>query len=284
MQGGFAMESAAAREHSSVFFRAFAVLGQDARLPAAAAVLAAAGHRQLPAQQLAAAGFVLLAPPLPALGPYAAALAAASPGTVLLAGGVGRQARAQAAAASLPVLDYMQDEALALANAIPTAEGAIGILLSATPETLWRARVLVLGYGRCAAALALRLAGLGACVTVAARSAAALGQAALANLHTAPLTGPDGTAALPALAAAADIVVNTVPAPLITRQVLAALRPGAFVLDLASAPGGVDQAAAAALGVAVRSAPGLPGAAAPAFAGRAIGQACLRLLAQLPAG
>ena len=156
-----------------------------------------------------------------------ALLRRAKPGALLLGG----KAPAAAAALGLEWVDCFAREELAVCNAVPTAEGCIGILLARRTRTLWDAPVLVTGYGRVGQAVADRLTALGARVTVGARSPA---QRALARSR--------GGAALPleGLAAAApgfDTAVNTIPAPVLTGPVLAALRPGSLIVDLASAPG-----------------------------------------------
>lgn len=46
-----------------------------------------------------------------------------------------------------------------------------------------------------------------------------------------------------------DLIVNTIPAQVLDRRRLQWVNPGAFLLDLASAPGGVDRAAAKELGL-----------------------------------
>lgn len=71
----------------------------------------------------------------------------------------------------IELVDYYQ-EPLALRNAVPTAEGCIGLLLRHRTRTLAGSPVLVLGFGRVGQALAVRLAALGARVTLAARSSA----------------------------------------------------------------------------------------------------------------
>ena len=77
--------------------------------------------------------------------------------------------REKAAERKIRLVDYFADDALAALNAIPTCEGAIGILLSRRERVLWNSRVLVVGFGRIGKLLAQRLAGFGALVTVAAR-------------------------------------------------------------------------------------------------------------------
>ena len=77
------------------------------------------------------------------------------------------------------------------------------------------------------------------------------------------MTTPTNTARLEQTAPAFDTVVNTIPAPVLTEAVLAALRPGSLVVDLASRPGGTDFAAARRLGHRAIHALSLPTACAP---------------------
>ena len=235
--------------------RTIAVVGEDRRQAAAARALAAAGRRVGGPEAVPGADYVLFPVPLAMdEARLTALLRRAKPGALLLGG----KAPAAAAALRLEWVDCFAREELAVCNAVPTAEGCIGILLARRTRTLWDAPVLVTGYGRVGQAVADRLTALGARVTVGARSPA---QRALARSR--------GGAALPLeeLAAAApgfDTAVNTIPAPVLTGPVLAALRPGSLIVDLASAPGGTDFAAAKALGVRAVLAGGLPGRCAPA--------------------
>ena len=128
------------------------------------------------------------------------------------------------------------------------------------------------GFGRVGQALAVRLAALGAVVTLAARSPAQRALAQSLGLKAAPLEQ------LPALAPGFDTVVNTVPAPVLTRTVLAQLPPAALIVDLASRPGGTDFAAAAQLGHTALHALSLPAACAPDSAGEAAAQTVLEIL------
>ena len=78
-----------------------------------------------------------------------------------------------------------------------------------------------------------------------------------------------------------DLIVNTIPAQVLDRRRLGWVSPGAFLLDLASAPGGVDQAAAKERGLRVLQAPGLPGRTAPVTAAAAIRDAVYHILWEL---
>ncbi len=91
------------------------------------------------------------------------------PGQLVLAGKADPGLHALARERGVLLLDYFAREELAVANAVPTAEGAIQIAMEQLPVTLHGTSVLVVGFGRIGQATALRLAALGAQVTVAAR-------------------------------------------------------------------------------------------------------------------
>ncbi len=164
----------------------------------------------------------------------------------------------------LTVHDYFTREELAVANAVPTAEGAVQIALEEMGVTLHRARALVLGYGRVGRLTAHRLAALGARVSVAARRYDALAWAEAYGHDTLRLDQLSG------YLCGFDLVVNTVPVRVLTGELLAQLRSGCLVIDLASTPGGVDLQRAAELGTRCVWALSLPGKVAPVSAGLAI--------------
>ena len=91
------------------------------------------------------------------------------PGQMVCGGRVDPVTEALAGQRGITVLDYFAREELAVANAVPTAEGAVQIALEQMPITLHGSRVLVIGFGRVGRAVAQRMAALGARVTVAAR-------------------------------------------------------------------------------------------------------------------
>ena len=66
-------------------------------------------------------------------------------------------------------LDILNREELSVLNAVPTAEGAVHILLQELPMTLMGSRILIVGYGRVGKVLAKTLQGFGAEVWAAAR-------------------------------------------------------------------------------------------------------------------
>ena len=139
----------------------FAVVGSDARQAAAGRALARAGYTVGGVQQLPQADCILLPLPLEQSGlPLTQLLGMAKPGALALAGKVTDSARTIARAAGVELVDYFARPELTVYNAIPTAEGCIGILLERRSRTLWGAAVLVLGFGPVGRALAVRLAAL----------------------------------------------------------------------------------------------------------------------------
>ena len=250
-----------------------AVVGSDARQAAAGRALARAGYAVAGAEQVARADVILLPLPLDeSRTPLAQLLRAAKPGAFALGGRLSAQAVEIARQAGVELADYFARPELAVYNAIPTAEGCIGILLQQRTRTLWGAEVLVLGFGPVGQALAVRLSALGAGVTVCARRPEQRALAESLGLRAAPLT------ALAGLAPAFDTVVNTIPAPVLGDGVLARLRSGSLIVDLASKPGGTDFAAAARRGHRAIHALSLPAACAPETAGEAVARTVQTML------
>ena len=101
--------------------------------------------------------------------PLASLLDALSPPQILCGGRVDPVSAAMADARGLILRDYFAREELAVANAVPTAEGAVQLAMEQMPVTIHGARVLITGFGRVGQAAARRFAALGARVSVAAR-------------------------------------------------------------------------------------------------------------------
>ena len=154
-----------------------------------------------------------------------------------------------------PSARYARREEYQIAIARLTAEGAIALL---RPETgLSGAHILLLGYGRIARLLARELQKAGALVTAAARSGEQRAWAEAESIEALPLDTLSG--ALDRF----DVIIGTIPAPVLTEPLLALVRKDALLLELASAPGGIDAAAAHERGLRYIRAPGLPAKYAP---------------------
>ena len=140
------------------------------------------------------------------------------------------------------------------------------------PDTLWESRCLVLGFGRVGKQLSLRLQRLGARVTVAVRKdadRALLEALGLAHDTVAKYRSPLGQY---------RAIFNTVPAPVFTPAQYDTIDPTCVLIDLASAPGGIDASQCLRRSLQFTHARGLPGKTAPATAGRLIAQTVARTL------
>ena len=177
--------------------------------------------------------------------------------SVALGGNVSREQVLAAKKESAELLDYFDREEVQVKNALLTAEGAIGEALAATDTSLHGAKALVLGYGRIGGILSNRLRGMGAEVSVAARCA---GQRSRAEIFGCQ---PLSMGEMEKLLGQFDLIFNTVPAQLLGEKQLKKVRRDCLVMELASRPGGIDEAAARELGVRYLVARGLPGKAAP---------------------
>jgi len=160
---------------------------------------------------------------------------------------------------------------LALLNSVPTAEGAVQLAMEELPVTLRGARALVTGYGRVARALCSLLIAMGAEVTVAARRCSDRAAASVAGCSAVEL-------AAVADAGDFDVIFNTVPALVFDAALLKKLERSTLLIDLASRPGGVDFAAAAALQMKTVWALSLPGRVAPKSAADILRQTVLNML------
>lgn len=196
--------------------------------------------------------------------PLDVVFSALTPGTLVLGGRCDEAVRSAAEAQGVRLIDYFEREEMMIRNAVPTAEGALMLAMEQTPHTIRGCRCLVLGYGRVAQAVAALFAAVGAKVTVAARRYADFARIESAGYRYTDIRTLD--TALQDF----ELVINTVPAPVLPEARLHALRDGCLVIDLASRPGGVDFEAAKALGVRVIWALSLPGRVAPHTAGAII--------------
>lgn len=130
--------------------------------------------------------------------------------------------------------DLMKDESVVIANAVATAEGAILEAIKLSAITLHKSQCLIYGYGRCAKILADKLKGLSAQVTITARSKEALSMAAAYGFQTIPL------ADINKYLAEFPFIFNTVPSLIMDAASLSYVQKDVTIIDIASAPGGIN--------------------------------------------
>lgn len=169
------------------------------------------------------------------------------------------------------IYDYMENEALSLKNAIPSAEGAVQIALEEHPRTLNCSDILITGMGRIGTSLTEILKGFGANITVAVRNAKGAANARIHGVKSVCTKNIQG---------GYDIVFNTVPDMIFDREMLCRFDKKTLFIDLASKPGGIDFAAAIELGMKVIWALGLPGKTAPITSGEIIAETITEILGE----
>lgn len=170
------------------------------------------------------------------------------------------------------VYDYMKDPAVAIRNAVATAEGAIANALTLSPITLQNANVLIIGFGRCGEILSLKCRQLGAFVTVCETAPVAK---AHALAHGFPVqTAPDSVGDF-------DLIFNTAPYLTLTGEVLKNAREELLILDIASAPGGTDFSYCEKKGIRAQLCPSLPAIYAPKTSGQILAEAIHRRIVKL---
>lgn len=170
--------------------------------------------------------------------------------------------------------DCLECEELQIKNAVPTAEGALGIAIREMPITVADSNALVCGYGRIGKILSALLKNAGANVTVSARRGDDLAFAVASGKRAVRYGGEEFVEA----AESADVIFNTVPAEIIGKKLIGRLDKCCLIVDLASGNGGVDFDAAEKHGIKTFHALALPGKVAPVTAGNAICDCILDIL------
>lgn len=173
---------------------------------------------------------------------------------------------------SLELIDYYEREDVQIANAVPTAEGAIMRMMEETEFTVQGSRCLVIGYGRIGKALAQRLQALGAMVTVAARRASDLAWIKACGFRAFLL------ADLSEKLGEFDVIFNTAPALVMDANRLAMVRDDVLLVELASLPGGFDLNVVKEKNLQIIVERGLPGKVAPTSAAQAIRDGIIEIL------
>lgn len=180
-------------------------------------------------------------------------------GQMIFGSVIGRERTQMLLQKGVKVHDMMASEEVAMRNAVATAEGAIAEAIGLTDGNLHEMSALVIGYGRCGSVLAQKLKGLCGEVCVTARRKEVRTQAESMGFRAILLEewiGDDF-----------DIIFNTVPAPVLGKKEIGTLKSDCVIIDLASAPGGVDYEACADAGIKAKLCSALPGKYAPKTSG-----------------
>lgn len=176
----------------------------------------------------------------------------------------------------IPFYDFMEVESVTIANAIATAEGALIEAMLASPIVLHKSKCLILGFGRCAKILADKLKGIGADVTIAARSKEALTFADAYSYHTISISN------LTKCISEFSFIFNSIPSMVLDAAELSYVSKEATIIDIASAPGGINYDYCDQMHLQAKLCLGLPGKYAPQTSAQILNEALLDWLSCLP--
>jgi len=182
------------------------------------------------------------------------------PGHIILGWG-DANLKGHAEALGITLHEYEWDVDLMLLRGPAIVEGVLKLIIENTEITIHKANICLVGQGTIGSLLTNTLIGLRAHVHVAARSPVqrAAAYAAGATPHTLD--------ALHEVLPDMDIVIGSVPKPLLDRSLLVRLPAHALLVDVAAPPGTIDREAAVKLGLKTIWARGM-GSRAPVTVGR----------------
>jgi dipicolinate synthase subunit A len=169
--------------------------------------------------------------------------------------------KAHCEALGIALHEYEWDQDLMLLRGPAIVEGMLKVLIENTDITIHKSRVCLVGQGTIGSLVTRTLIGLGAHVHVAARNPVQRATAYAAGAE------PHELSELAEVLPTTDIVIASVPARVLGRDLLERLPKHALLVDLAAPPGGIDRDAVQALGLKFVWARGM-GARAPITVGR----------------
>ncbi len=176
---------------------------------------------------------------------------------VLYAGSISENMKSKLKKNKVKFFDLLDQENVAILNAIPTAEGAIATAINMTDFTIHGSNCLVLGYGKIGKILSKMLCGFGANVFCEARKKEDIAFIDAMGYNSVSLDKLDE------YLSNMDIIFNTVPSMILDSCRLQSLNKKCAIIDLASSPGGVDFSKAKELKINTTWALALPTKVAP---------------------
>ncbi len=150
-------------------------------------------------------------------------------------------------------VDFLEVDEVVTTNARITAEAVIAELLTLSPYSIQKQKVIVTGFGACARPIAENISALGADVIIVARNESARQMAKKLGFEVSSFKEWDK------IVGNVTAIINTVPALVVTKAIIEKMSKEAVILDIASKPGGTDFESAKEFGVISKLALGLPG-------------------------
>lgn len=155
-------------------------------------------------------------------------------GAHILLGAAHPDLRRCASELGIVIHEYEHDQELMLLRAPAIVEAALQVIIENTDITIHRSRICVAGQGNIGSLLGRTLVALGAYVTVAARNPVQRAYARTLGADSISINE------LKKQADSFDIIVSTIPAPVINSDVIDSLTDGTLLVDLAAPPGSID--------------------------------------------
>lgn len=168
-------------------------------------------------------------------------------------------------------IDILKDENLVILNAISTVEGTINIAIKETQKNLYKSNILVIGYGRIGKILVDRLNAFKANVYCSARGKDITW---IDTFGGKSIKYEDLNEQLNKF----DIIINTVPVLILDKERLKLLDKDVLLIDIASAPGGIDFNVAQDLKIKTIWELGIPGKIAPLSSAKYIKETIYNIL------
>lgn len=194
-----------------------------------------------------------------------------TPQHIVLGGNLPKEFTSFCKKQEITYIDYFKYPAIAIENAVATAEGAICQAIESSDLNLHQSEVLVIGFGKCGEILADKLSGLKCRVSISTRDAVAKARAKAYGYQL--LTTPSYKKF--------DILFNTAPALVIDASVIDQLRDDTVIIDIASKPGGTDFNYCAKKGIIAKHCPGIPGKYSPKTSARILYEQIQEKLAEI---
>lgn len=195
-----------------------------------------------------------------------------TPNHILFGGNIPSYVKEYVRVNDILFFDYMDLEDVTIKNTIATAEGAVAEAIKKSSGCIHASQCLITGFGRCGKTLALKLKGLNADVTISDRKEAQLSLAHSMGFGTRKLENlePD--------MGKYDFIFNTIPAPILEKELIRSMNPEVTIIDIASAPGGTDFDICRELNIRASLCPGLPGLYAPQTSAQILFEAIVKCL------
>lgn len=194
----------------------------------------------------------------------------------LIAGNIPEEVHNLAKGKNIKIIDIMKNEELAILNIISTVEGTIEIAISNTDKILQGSNILILGFGRIGKLLAKKMESLSTKVTCTARK-----YEDLAWIRAYGYEAIDTNCLKETDLSKYDIIINTIPQLILTKERLKYVNKECLLIDLASKPGGIDREEAKNRNLKYIWALALPGKVAPVTTAKFIKETIYHILNEI---